>query len=144
MNNGTSGDRSHSIRSNGDKTRYILILWVTHSRVLYIYTLSSLDFTVQPSNKKVFAGIDVLFQCSHSSADNIGWRLNGTSINTPNFTKECHYYREVRYLNDSTKLNIFKIRAAPGCNDTTVQCVAFFFNNTAPEISTEATLIVQG
>ena len=88
-------------------------------------SLSISDFAIIPLARNVSVGETVVFQCQHSSADGIGWKLNGTLLNELN-----HYVRNISAVtlplpNGDTIYNLM-LTALPGYNKTRIECVATF------------------
>ena len=79
------------------------------------------------------------FYCQHSSSNVISWRVNGTAenmINSPNIsTGEIIQIGRGRILSIGTLLEF---------NQTTVECVAIFFDRTPLQVTPAVTLLIQG
>lgn len=90
---------------------------------------SSLNVTVEQ-------GVAV-FHCQHRSSDDISWIINGISYSSLNITKI-----PLRGGGLNTSLSI----GTPlDVNETTVQCVATFFDRSAPFLfSAPVILLIQG
>ena len=76
---------------------------------------------------------DVVFHCSHSTADTIGWLINGSSLgsNPPD--------------DIMPSVKTLTIIALPKYNNTEIQCVAVYFDGVTPiERSDPVTLIIPG
>ena len=79
------------------------------------------------------------FYCQCLSCDSISWRVNGTAenrINSPNIsTSVIQQIRGGRVLSIRTLLEF---------NQTTVECVAIFYDGTPPLFTPAVTLLIQG
>ena len=69
------------------------------------------------------------FQCQHSLCDAVFWQVNGASLNRANFP------------NISTTTSI---RTLLKYNQTTIVCVALFFDGTPPQFTAPVALLIQG
>ena len=79
------------------------------------------------------------FQCQHQHADVITWHLNGTSINRAGLGL---VYSSVQF-NGSVITYTLSIGALIKYNQTTVECVALFFES-PPQMSQAVMLLIQG
>ena len=82
-----------------------------------------------------------IFHCQHNSCDDISWRVNGTSSNSPNITIEGDP------LNGGGYRSSLSISTLLGFNETTIECVAIFFQRSPPNqilFTTPVTLLIQG
>ena len=80
------------------------------------------------------------FYCQHSSSDEISWRVNGTSekqLNSPNIFSNNEMQGNDRIYSLSIK-NISEFY------QTTVECVAIFFDSPSQLLSPTVTLLIQG
>lgn len=104
--------------------------------LLNILDVSLGQFTVSPSTEIVPEGGTSRFECQHINADNIGWRINGSSIS--------HYSTPdiVSSTNDVGKT--LSIIARSQYNESRIECIAFFFDGRLPQTSIAVKLIVQG
>ena len=86
-------------------------------------------------------GQDAQFSCRHSSADDVGWQINGSSlnrINLPGITTSISFV-------DGGVVNMLTIESINTIFDsTTIECVAIFFDGSPTEVTPAATLQVQG
>ena len=95
-------------------------------------------FTVVPSplNKTTEQGAAV-FYCQHNSSDDIAWRVNRTSYNSLNITRTP--------LRDGGFQSSLTINTHLDFSETTVQCVASFFQGPTPFLfSASVLLLIQG
>lgn len=110
-------------------------------------------FQESPQDTTEYAGFDVEFRCRHTTADAIGWLLNGTSIIFGIDSQLLQRCPGLTVLNLGDQLqnfyvHILIIRAAVECNRTEVQCVAYSFDGQendgqVPEVSEPAILTVK-
>ena len=80
------------------------------------------------------------FLCKHSTADSIGWRINGTSLGS-------FHPKNVSTKGDTSHIglsHVLSIGAVSAYNGTLVECVAIFFYGSAPKVTPTVTLIIQG
>ena len=84
-----------------------------------------------PISLNVSSGSEAVFRCGHPNAAAIGWRVNGTNVNTshPDFRQ--------------SNANNLIITAHPQYNSTMVVCIAFSLNS-PHETSPPASLRIQG
>ena len=76
------------------------------------------------------------FLCQHSSSDAVNWRVNGTSMNKINSAN----------ISTTTMADIDSItfQTLLEFNQTTVECVATFFDGSPPQFTSPVTLLIQG
>ena len=85
-------------------------------------------------------GQHAVFNCQHSTAHSIGWRLNGTP-----FLDTSLVGVEARSTAlPGGVLNTLTIVALPGFNLTNIECVATFFDDSPSEATEPVTLTIQG
>ena len=95
---------------------------------------------IAPAQKTVVQGRKARFVCQHSTADAIGWRLNGTTF----------LDRSLEGVSASSAslaggvLNTLTIVAHPEYNQTRIGCVAFFDTGSPIEVTDTVVLIIQG
>lgn len=101
-----------------------------------------LDFITSPVSRNVTTGEEVIFLCQHSTADGIGWKMNGTilnSISLPNITVTSNP------LPDGGVLYKLIISAHQVFNTTLFTCVATFLDLGYSTVETlPAILLLQG
>ena len=85
-------------------------------------------------------GIVAKFWCQHSTADSIGWRINGTSLGS--FHPKNVSTEGLTTPNGLSHALI--ISAVAAYNETLVECVAIFFDGSAPRVTPSVTLLIQG
>ena len=76
------------------------------------------------------------FRCQHSSSDAINWRVNGSSqnkINSPNI-----------FTSTYTDVDTITFQTLVEFNQTTVECVATFFDGSPPQFTSPVALLIQG
>ena len=81
------------------------------------------------------------FYCQCLTCDNISWRVNGTAenkINSPNISTD------VIQENGGGKLYSLSIGTLLEFNQTTVECVAVFFDGRPSLFTPAVTLLIQG
>lgn len=102
---------------------------------------ASQGFIVTPSSRIWIIGHSTTFECQHSTADTVGWRVNGTSlgdIHNDNFRFNSN-------MRNGSVVHFLTIaNPSPADNHTTIECVAAFLENSEQEISPHAELILQG
>ena len=79
------------------------------------------------------------FYCQHSSCDSISWRVNGTAENkviSPNISTGV-----IQPIGGGKVLSIGTLLEF---NQTTVECVAIFFDGTPSLFTPAVTLLIQG
>ena len=102
--------------------------------------VSAIEFMIAPAQKTVAQGWEAGFNCQHSTADAIGWRLNGTTF----------LDRSLEGVSASSAslaggvLNTLTIVAHPEYNQTRIGCVAFFDTGSPIEVTDTVVLIIQG
>ena len=77
---------------------------------------------IAPAQKTVAQGWEAGFNCQHSTADAIGWRLNGTTF----LDKSLEGVSASSTSLAGGVLNTLTIVAHPEYNQTRIGCVAFF------------------
>ena len=93
--------------------------------------------TPLPLNKTIEQQVAV-FDCQHSSSDDIGWRVNGASSNSPNVSV-------VKVpLSGGGFRSSLSVATLPDFNETSVQCVGIFYQGTPLQFTPLVTLLVQG
>ena len=99
---------------------------------------TAFDLTPSPLNMTVEQQVAV-FHCQHSSSDDIIWRVNGTSPNSP------YIFIEGVPLSGGGYGSSLSIRTLLGFNRTTVECVAIFFDGSLfVQFTPPVTLLIQG
>lgn len=104
-------------------------------------TINATTFTTIPLAKNVSAGERVVFQCQHETADGIGWKLNGTLLNT--FNPANVTATGLPLPNGNVIYNLI-LTALPRYNNTTIECIATFLNQEAPTSTEPVLLLIQG
>ena len=85
-------------------------------------------------------GQDAQFSCRHSSADDVGWQINGSSLNRIDLPGITTFISFV----DSGVINMLMIESIDTIFDSTmIECVAIFFDRSPTEVTPTATLQVQ-
>ena len=94
--------------------------------------------TPLPVNKTVKQQMAV-FHCQHSSSDDITWSVNGTSFhNSPNISV-------VKVpLSGGGFRSSLSVATLPDFSETSVQCVAIFYQGTPFQFTPPVTLLIQG
>ena len=95
-----------------------------------------------PLPRNVTLEEEVVFQCQHSTADVIGWRLNGTLLSA-----YAHQNTTVSSipLSDGGITYKLMIIALPEYNNTSIECVAVFLDPGLPIMETAPiVLLIQG
>ena len=84
------------------------------------------------------------YKCSHSSAERISWRVNDTVLGADIFTiPGIEYTDTVSHPDDG--VYTLRIRALPQNNETTIQCTAFFTDQSRSlQTSPVVTFLIQG
>ena len=108
--------------------------------------MANLGFIRVPSSINVTLGEERKFQCQHSDADTITWRINGTRL------ADYHPLHIVTHTEMSSSENhsttavvhILTIQEVQVYNETTIQCEAVFFDTSPSELSRAAVSLVQG
>ena len=111
------------------------ILYLTHAASNFIKAPKNLTVPVGPQTTAPFF-------CQHDSADDILWKVNGSSLHQYSGSEVTAC---TNILPNRQRLDKLKIKARAEYNTTTVVCVAVFFNHdrTAEE-SDLATLTITG
>ena len=80
-----------------------------------------------------------VFHCQHSSSDDITWRVNGASFSTlPNISF-------VKFpLSGGGFRSSLSVATLPDFSETSVQCVAIFYEETPFQFTPPAILLIQG
>ena len=96
-------------------------------------------FVMIPSslNKTIEQG-EAVFHCQHRSSDDIIWRVNGTSISSPNISE----WRVP--VGDGGFASFLSIATLPGFSNTTIECGAIFFDASSLLFTPPVTLLIQG
>ena len=98
------------------------------------------DFEITPSplNATVEQQI-VYFNCQHRSSDDITWRVNRTTPNSPNISIE-----KVTLSGGGLRSSL-SISTLAGYNGTMIECVAIFYRGSSPiQFTPPVTLLIQG
>ena len=104
----------------------------------FIYFAAEFDKIPSPLNVTVEQQI-ALFHCQHRSSDNIVWRVNGKSTNSPNITAEGSPLSGGGY---SSSLSISTLL---GFNGTIIECVVVFYEGSPPfQFTSPVILLIQG
>ena len=108
----------------------------------------SLAFSKKPKDVRVALGEEVVFQCQFPGADVIEWKLNNRSlaIGEQNINMDISI-RDNITLEEGGHVHTLKIPALKPYNETTVKCLASFFNgcqSTMVQESPAVTLLIQG
>ena len=80
------------------------------------------------------------FQCQHSLAGAVGWRVNGIPLNTANFQNISA--TSTPGFNGITT-HILSIGTLLEYNGVTIECVAFF-DRSSPQFTPPVPLLIQG
>ena len=102
---------------------------------MYISNAANFEITPDSLTVAVEEGT-ATFHCQHSSSDLVGWTVNGTSYNkisSPNITTTT--FTGVGTITFQTLLKF---------NQTTVECVATFFDGSPLQFTLPVTLLIQG
>ena len=100
----------------------------------------AIAFIEEPESQNVVVGEMAEFNCSHPTADYIGWTVNGTSVNI----NSTNVTTSTISLGGQSKY-ILLVGAIPTYNGTIVICVAAFTTNNCPsQQSDPAVLLIQG
>ena len=95
---------------------------------------------LSPVDQVVAQGQRAVFNCQHSTAHSIGWRLNGIPLLDTSLVGV-----EARSTAlPGGVLNTVTIEALPEYNLTIIECVAIFFDHSPPQETEAATLTIQG
>ena len=97
-------------------------------------------FVITPSslNKTVEQG-EAVFHCQHRSSDDIIWLVNGTSVSSSDNISELTVP-----VGDGRFVYFLSIATRPGFNNTTIECVAVFFDGSPLLFAPPVTLLIQG
>ena len=93
-----------------------------------------------PSPLTVAIGTKGKFRCQHSTADIVSWRINGTSLGS-------FHPKDVTTEGVATPdglYHVLTIGAVAAYNGTFIECVAIFFDDSAPELTPAVPLLIQG
>ena len=103
-----------------------------------VYPLSFIETTPSSLNMTVEQQV-ATFPCQHNGSDDINWRVNGTPPNSPHITTD----RDP--LSGGGYSSVLSIRTLLGFNETTVECVAIFYEGSPPfQFTPPVTLLIQG
>ena len=83
------------------------------------------------------------FYCQHLRCDSISWRVNGIAenkINLPNISIQSDEIQQI----GGGKIYSLSIGTLLEFNQTTVECVAVFFDGTPSQVTPHVTLLIQG
>ena len=99
------------------------------------------DFAEYPSNITLPFGseIQAVFRCRHSTADTIGWIVNGSSVGQ---NPSPDIIPSTITDDDGTLVHTLTIIARPEYNGTEVECVAVFFDGSPKEDTPSVTLTI--
>ena len=104
----------------------------------FIYFTAEFDKIPSPLNVTVEQQI-ALFHCQHRSSDDIVWRVNGTSTNSP------HISTEIVPLSGGGYSSSLSIRTLLGFNETTIECLGIFYEGSPPfQFTSPVILLIQG
>ena len=81
------------------------------------------------------------FQCQHSLAVAIGWRVNGTLLNTVNFQ---NISATSVSGHNGVSTHILSIGTPLKYNGTAIECIATFIDGSPPQVTTSVPLLIQG
>ena len=82
------------------------------------------------------------FQCQHSLCDAVFWQVNGASLNRANFP---NISTATSIHKGNAVAHILSIGTLLKYNQTTVVCVALFFDGTPPpQFTAPVALLIQG
>ena len=98
------------------------------------------DLVPSPLTVAVEQGV-ATFQCQHSLASAIGWRLNGILLNTENFQ---NISTASTLGPNGVSTHILLIGTLLEYNGTTIECVATYFDGSLPMFTPPALLLIQG
>ena len=101
---------------------------------------SGFDLVPSPLTVAVEQGI-ATFQCQHSVAAAVGWRVNGMSLYTANFQNIS--INSAPGPNGITS-HTLSIGTLLEYNGTTIECVATFFDGSSPVFTPSVLLLIQG
>ena len=91
--------------------------------------------------RNVSVGETVVFQCQHSTADGIGWKLNGTLLSELNHMNISAI--SLPLPNGDTIHNLM-FTALPGYNKTIIECIATFLSQEPPTSTVPVLVLIQG
>ena len=97
------------------------------------------DFVILPADQVVAQGQQAVFNCEHSTAHAIGWRLN----DVPLLDTSLEGIEARSTSLPGGVLNTLTVEARPEYNMTRIECVAFF-DDSLSENTVAVTLIIQG
>ena len=103
----------------------------------FIYFTAEFDKILSPLNVTVEQQI-ALFHCQHRSSDDIAWRVNGTSTNSP------HISTEKSPLSGGGYSSSLSIGTLLGFNETTIECVVVFYERSPFQFTSPVILLIQG
>ena len=114
--------------------------WVLHHLVIQdIIYVPVAGFVIIPTPTIVEVGQVAEFQCQHTTADVIFWRLNGTHV-----TFKSGVTTSFTILPGGGILNKLTIEARPEYNTTSVECVALFIDGSPLVVTDTVVLTIQG
>ena len=102
--------------------------------------LIATGFVMTPSslNKTVEQG-EAVFHCQYRSSDDITWRVNGTSISSPDDISTSRVP-----VGDGGSIYFLSFATLSGFNNTTIECGAIFFDGSPLLFTPPVTLLIQG
>ena len=106
----------------------------------YYNIIATFDLVPSPLTVAVEQGT-ATFQCQHSLASAIGWRLNEIPLNTADFQNIST--ASIPGPNGFTTHLLLIGTLSLEYNGTTVACVAFF-DGSLPRVTTSVSLLIQG
>ena len=98
-----------------------------------------IEFVLLPNDRVVAQGQQAVFNCEHSTAHAIGWRLNGIPLLDTSLVGVDARSTSL----PGGVLNTLTIEALPEYNLTRIECIAFF-GDSSPENTEAVTLTIQG
>ena len=81
------------------------------------------------------------FQCQHSLAGAIGWRVNGIPLNTANFQ---NISTTSTSGSNGVSTHILSIRTLLEYNRATIECIATFLDGSSPKVTISVLFLIQG
>ena len=100
-------------------------------------------FAISPSPLTVAVEQETaVFYCQHLTSDGINWRVNGQSLNilnSPNIISSSDNPQS-----NGIKVYSLSIRILSEFNQSTVVCVATFFDGSPSQFTSPVTLLIQG
>ena len=93
-------------------------------------------FMIVPASRIGILGHVVTFQCQHSTADDIGWTMNGNSLGS-------NGNKTVQFGSDDRAVHWLTINLTAANNNTEIVCIAKFLDGSTQE-TTPAIVLVQG